>query len=185
MSTASKRPDNEQRLLLHALTPARVSPLPLLIQRIADSGCNLADARVATLEADCSVALLARGSWDAIAKLEGALERLAADAELHLSWYRTQGREVRADLLPYIVEVVSADRAGVLATVVGFFSRRQITIENMVSMRYEALQTGAMMFSAQITIGIPATTHIATLRDEFLELCDQMNLDAILDPMKL
>jgi len=42
------------------------------------------------------------------------------------------------------------------------------------------MQTGADMFSAQITVGIPANTHIAALRDDFLEFCDGLNLDAII-----
>ena len=46
------------------------------------------------------------------------------------------------------------------------------------------MQTGADMFSAQITIGVPADMHIAALRDDFLEFCDHLNLDAIMDPMK-
>lgn len=179
-----KRPGNEHRLLVHALTAATVSPLPMLVQRIADSGCNLADARVSSLGADCSVALLAEGPWDAIAKLESVFERLASDRELHLCWYRTEVRDPQSNLLPYLVEVISADKPGILAALVNFFSQRRISIEHLVSMRYQAVQTGAAMFSSQITIGIPADSHIATLRDEFLELCDGLNLDAILDPMK-
>jgi glycine cleavage system transcriptional repressor len=35
-----------------------------------------------------------------------------------------------------------------------------------------------------LTIGVPADTHIAALRDDFLEFCDALNLDAIMDPMK-
>jgi glycine cleavage system transcriptional repressor len=46
------------------------------------------------------------------------------------------------------------------------------------------MQTGTAMFQAQITIGIPAQTHIAALRDDFLEFCDGLNLDAIMDPVK-
>ncbi len=46
------------------------------------------------------------------------------------------------------------------------------------------MQTGAEMFQAQITVGIPADSHIAALRDDFLELCDGLNLDAIMDPVK-
>ena len=38
--------------------------------------------------------------------------------------------------------------------------------------------------SAQITIGVPSSMHIAALRDDFLEFCDHLNLDAIMDPMK-
>jgi glycine cleavage system transcriptional repressor len=46
------------------------------------------------------------------------------------------------------------------------------------------MQTGADMFQAQLTIGIPASTRIAELRDEFMEMCDGLNLDAIMDPVK-
>ncbi len=156
-----------------------------LTRRIADCGCNLVDARVSTLGDDISLVLLAHGTWDAIAKLESSLGRMARkDDQLHLNWYRSELREAQSHLLPYVVEIVSADRNGVLAEVVEFFSRRGISIEQLTSMRYRAMQTGADMFQAQITIGIPSSSHIATLRDEFLELCDTLNLDAIMDPMR-
>ena len=65
-----------------------------------------------------------------------------------------------------------------------FLDRQGISIENLQSTRYQAMHTGAEMFSAQITIGVPARMHIAALRDDFLEFCDHLNLDAIMDPMK-
>jgi glycine cleavage system transcriptional repressor len=46
------------------------------------------------------------------------------------------------------------------------------------------METGAEMFSAQVTIGVPANMHISALRDDFREYCDHLNLDAIMDPMK-
>ncbi|MEZ5439041.1 MAG: transcriptional regulator, partial [Lysobacteraceae bacterium] len=59
-----------------------------------------------------------------------------------------------------------------------------ITIESLHSTRYRAMQTGAEMFSAQLTIGVPSSMHIAGLRDDFLDFCDHLNLDAIMDPVK-
>ncbi len=79
---------------------------------------------------------------------------------------------------------MAADKAGMLVELIDFFTRRGISIEQLSSMRYRAMQTGADMFQAQITIGIPSDTHIAALRDDFLELCDGLNLDAIMDPVK-
>ena len=79
---------------------------------------------------------------------------------------------------------MAADRPGILVKVVEFFSRHDIRVEQLSSMRYQAMQTGAQMFQAQITIGIPSQIHLATLRDDFLELCDGLNLDAIMDPVK-
>jgi glycine cleavage system transcriptional repressor len=181
----TQRPGGENQLLVQTLSPASRSPLMTLVRRIADAGCNLADTRVSTLGSDICVLLLAQGSWDAVAKLESALDKLAReDAELHLMHYRTQPRSAQSHLLPYLVEIVAADRSGVLAEVIEFFVRNGISIEQLNSMRYQAMQTGAGMFQAQLTIGIPADSHIATLRDDFLELCDRLNLDAIMDPVK-
>jgi len=131
-----------------------------------------------------SVLALAQGAWDAIAKLENALARLDRDGELRLTHFRTGAKEQQSNLLPYVIEVVAADKPGVLFQLAEFFAQQNITIEQLHSTRYRAMQTGADMFSAQITIGIPTTTHIAALRDDFLEFCDGLNLDAIMDPMK-
>ncbi|HET6631589.1 MAG TPA: ACT domain-containing protein [Rhodanobacteraceae bacterium] len=184
MNSNPTRPGSDNQLLIHTLTPSLRSPLLSMVRRIADCGCSLVDVRVATLGADASVALLAQGPWDAIAKLESALGKFARDGDLHLSWYRTAPRGPQGHLLPYMVEVIAADKPGILVEVIDFFSRRGISVEQLSSMRYHAMQTGAEMFSAQITIGIPADSHIASLRDDFMELCDGLNLDAIMDPMK-
>ena len=91
---------------------------------------------------------------------------------------------MQSSLLPYIVEVVAADKPGILFQLADFFDQQGITIESLHCSRYRAMQTGADMFSAQLTIGVPADMHIAALRDDFLEFCDHLNLDAIMDPMK-
>jgi glycine cleavage system transcriptional repressor len=40
------------------------------------------------------------------------------------------------------------------------------------------------MFSVRMSIGIPADNTFATLRDEFMDFCDSMNIDAVLEPIK-
>jgi len=184
LNQATARPTTDHQLLIQAVAPATDSPLLVLSRRIADAGCNLVESRVATVGADVSVLLLAKGGWDAIAKLENALARIGRGDTLHLLSYRTQSRDQQSHLLPYMVEVVAADKPGVLVELIDFFNRRSISIEQMSSMRYQAMQTGADMFQAQLTIGIPADTRIAELRDEFMEMCDGLNLDAIMDPVK-
>jgi glycine cleavage system transcriptional repressor len=181
----AQRPGNENQLLVQTLSPATHSPLMTMVRRIADAGCNLADTRVSTIGNDVCVTLLAQGSWDAVAKLESSLDKFGRENDdLHLVHYRTQNRAEQSHLLPYMVEIVAADRSGVLAEVIEFFVHNGISIEQLNSMRYQAMQTGAGMFQAQITVGIPADSHIASLRDDFLELCDRLNLDAIMDPVK-
>lgn len=175
---------NENYLLISAFGAPINSPLLAISKRISECGCNLAEARVSTLGNELCVLALAQGAWDAIAKLENALARLDRDNELRLAHFRTSARAQQSNLLPYVVEVVASDKPGVLFQLAEFFAQQKISIEQLHSTRYSAMQTGADMFSAQITIGIPTTTHIAGLRDEFLEFCDGLNLDAIMDPMK-
>ncbi len=175
---------NENHLLISAYTTHPQSPLLLVTRRISESGCNMVDAHLTTVGRDVSVIALAIGSWDAIAKLEAQMVKLEREEGLKLVWYRTGPKAMQSNLLPYIVEVVASDKPGILFNLADFFDRQGITIENMHSSRYRAMQTGAEMFTAQLTIGVPADTHIAALRDDFLEFCDALNLDAIMDPMK-
>ena len=182
--SASRPSPNENYLLINAYSTHPESPLLAVTRRVADSGCNLADTRLATVGRDVSLTALAVGSWDAVAKLESMLTRLEREDGLRINSYRTAAKPLQSNLLPYVVEVVAADKPGILFQLADFFDRQGITIESLHSSRYRAMQTGADMFSAQITIGVPASMHIAALRDDFLEFCDHLNLDAIMDPMK-
>jgi glycine cleavage system transcriptional repressor len=175
---------NENYLLINGFAAQTRSPLVAIAKRVADCGCNVTETRVAAIGSDVSVLVLAMGPWDAIAKLESALARMERDEQVRILHFRTGPKPPQTNMLPYIVEVVAADKQGILFQIAEFFQQHSISIEQLVSTRYRAMQTGADMFSAQITIGIPSHTHIAGLRDDFLEFCDGLNLDAIMDPMK-
>jgi glycine cleavage system transcriptional repressor len=65
-----------------------------------------------------------------------------------------------------------------------FFSKRQINIQEMATSTYAAAHTGTPMFSVHLTVDIPASQQISALRDEFMDFCDQLNLDAVMEPVK-
>ncbi|MDW8479243.1 MAG: glycine cleavage system protein R [Xanthomonadales bacterium] len=175
---------NENFLLVSASAHLPASPLVPVARRIADAGCNLVDARLATIGGESTLIALASGSWDAIAKLESALARLEREDTLRVQHFRTSAKPQQPTLLPYLVEIVAADKPGIVSEVAEFFAQQGITIDSLSCTRYRAIQTGAEMFQAQLTVGIPADLHIAALRDDFLDFCDQLNLDAIIDPIK-
>lgn len=185
MTLPEHRPaPNTHYLLINAFSTHPDSPLLRIARRITDSGCNLEDARLSTLGQDVIVSARAAGSWDSIAKLEAMLGRMEREENTQIFFKRTEIKTGCSNLLPYIVEVVSADKPGILFELAQFFDAQGISMESLACTRYQAVQTGAQMFTAQITVGIPADMHIATLRDDFLEFCDALNLDAIMDPMK-
>ena len=40
------------------------------------------------------------------------------------------------------------------------------------------------MFSVQMIVNVPTRIHLAQLREEFMDFCDSLNLDAIMEPVK-
>jgi glycine cleavage system transcriptional repressor len=97
---------------------------------------------------------------------------------------RTGERSRNEQKLPYAVDVIAMDHPGIVNKLAGFFAERGINIEDMATTTYAAAHTGTPMFSVHMTVGIPSDTHIATLREEFMDYCDGLNLDAVLEPVK-
>ncbi len=151
---------------------------------VLDCGCSIRDSRMAVLGSEFAMMLLVSGNWNSIAKLETLLPRLRDTPELTLQVKRTEARTGTTNLVPYAVEVVSIDRPGIVHDIANFFARRDINIEDLYTTSYPAPQTGAAMFSLHMTVGIPADTSIATVRGEFMDFCDDLNLDAMLAPVK-
>ena len=128
--------------------------------------------------------MLLSGSWNAIAKIESLLPRLNEQLEIATIIQRTEPRKREGSSMPYAVEVVAVDNIDVVHNITHFFSEREVAIEDLYSGTYAAAHTGTPMFSLHMTIGVPTDLSIATLRGEFMEFCDQLNLDSIMEPVK-
>ena len=146
--------------------------------------CGIVDSRTTVRGAECAILLLVQGNWNTLTKLEMQLKRLEQALNLTIVAKRTESRTPTGDVLPYAVEVVAVNQPGVVHNLAGFFASRSINIEDMVTRSYSAPHTGTPMFSVNLAIGIPASTHIALLREEFLDFCDDLNLDAVMEPIK-
>lgn len=136
-----------------------------------------------TLGTEFAVLMLVSGNWHTLNKLEAALDKLAGD-NLSISIRKTGRRVPQSDRMPYAVDVVSLDTQGIVFNLAEFFASRDIEIADVATRRYAAAHTGAPMFSVQMAINIPSSESISHLRDEFMELCDRLNLDALLEPVK-
>ncbi len=155
-----------------------------LSQTVMENGCNIMDSRMTVLGSEFAMIMLVSGNWSAIAKLEDALRRLGTKLKLHVSSRRTELRGPSSNLIPYAIEVVAMDHPGIVHDVANFFSSRNINIEDLYTGSYQAPHTGTPMFSLHMTVGVPSDMSIASLRGEFMDFCDALNLDAMLAPVK-
>lgn len=152
--------------------------------KIAESGCNIEESRMAVLGGQFALIMLLSGAWHALSKLEGQLEALGEQLGLSIIYKRTQKRERSQPAIPYTVDVVAMDHPGIVRSLSAFFARNNINIEELQTDTYPAPHTGTPMFSVSMTVGIQADVHIPTLRGNFLDYCDDLNLDASFEPSR-
>jgi len=171
-------------LVISALGEDRPGIVNELAKLVAETGCSIEDSRMTVLGGDFAVVLLVEGRWNELAKLEAGLPSAGRRLGLTVNARRTAPVTQEGNLLPYSVEVVSIDHPGIVHQLANFFASREINIRDLTTSTYAAAHTATPMFQVQMTIDVSAALHTARLREEFMDLCDQLNLDAIIEPLR-
>lgn len=145
--------------------------------------CNIVDSRMTVLGGEFAVIMMVAGTWDSIAKLETTLPNISKELGLTTTIKHTQERASR-QALSYTVNVVALDNPGIVHEIAQYFSSQEINIDDLQTSTYSAPHTGTQMFNLNMVIQLAADTHIASLRDEFMDFCDDRNLDAVIEPLR-
>ena len=174
----------KQHLAISAIGADRTGMVHELTRIISECGGNIAESRMAALGSEFGMQLLVGGNWHTLARIESELAKLSDAGAVTVQMRRTELRAPRLDMLPYSIDIVSLDQGGIVSSLSGFFAGRGIEISEVASRAYAAAHTGAPMFSVQMVIQVPSRLHVTQLREEFLDFCDSLNLDAILEPVK-
>ncbi len=174
----------KQFLAVSAIGSDRAGLVHEFARTVADCGGSVSESRMLSLGHEFAMQMLISGNWHSLAKLESELTRFCEAAGLAVHLRRTEGRLRREDHVPYSIDVVCLDQAGIVSGLAGFFASRSVDIGEVATRSYTASQTGAAMFSVQMMINVPTRIHVSQLREEFMEYCDSLNLDAILEPVK-
>jgi len=171
-------------LVLVLIGEDRPGLLEQVARSVMEAGCNLEDSRMSVLAGVCCISMAVRGNWKTLGKLESQLARVQADTGLSVTARRAQPEEAALPAMAYSVDVVALDQVGIVHALAGFFTSRGVNIRDLHTRVFRAQQTGARMFAANMVIDIPADQHLASLRGDFLDFCDELNLDGVLDPIK-
>jgi glycine cleavage system transcriptional repressor len=173
-----------QLIVLSAIGTDRTGVVQDITKVILACGGNIEESRMTTLGAEFAVLMLVSGNWHTLDKLERELDKLGSGDNLTFAIRKTGERVAKVDRMPYVVDVISLDQQGIVFGLANFFALHDVEIADVATRSYAAAHTGAPMFAVQMAVNIPSSVHISQLRDEFLEVCDRLNLDAILEPVK-
>ena len=171
-------------MVISAVGGDRTGVVHELTRVILDCGGNIKESRMVGLGSEFAMLVLVAGNWHAISRMERELSRYAEQAGLSVTVKRTEPRKLGKELLPYAVDVVCLDQPGIVHRLAGFLTSRNVEIAEVTTRAYPAAHTGTPMFSVQMMIDVPAGVHISALREEFMDFCDQLNIDAIMEPVK-
>lgn len=173
-----------QLIVLSAIGTDRSGVVKDISKAILECGGNIEESRMTSLGAEFAVLMLISGNWHTPAKLEKALDELTSRHELVINLKKTGSAATQDDCVPYGVDVVCLDQPGIVFHLSDFFASRNMEICDVATRRYAAPHTGAPMFAVQMTVSVSGKAPIGQLRDDFHELCEQLNLDSIFEPVK-
>jgi glycine cleavage system transcriptional repressor len=174
------------QLSITALGSNQINFIVEILPAIRDCNCSILEIRSSRLGKSAAAYLLVQGNWNQIAKLETTLDNIQKrlDIKLHLLRPEQKDKEKDKDCLPYSLETISLDRDNVIESITSFLFDRDVAIEEISGSSYQAAYIQSAVFSTKFIILIPSQLPLLNLREEFLDFCDQLNIDAILEPVK-
>ncbi len=146
--------------------------------------CSILQCDMSALGQEYGIMAMLSGPWNAIAKLETQLAQLGKKHGIPMQLKRTQPKTYQQNFIPYNVAIIALDSPGVIFRINKFFNEKSIYINELSTYSYVTHQTQTQLFSLNMTVLISTDSHIPELREEFIELCDELNLDAIMEPEK-
>lgn len=177
-------PETKKYLSVVALGAQRDQLSRDLVTAIARRGCEISDCRITPLGDHFSACLLLAGNWSAMGKMESALPGLAERLGLSIQYQHTRPAQVRTQYRPYAAEVVAPQQSRLLDELIGFFSDQDVSVHEASVQAYQSALTGADMCTLHLSLQVPIDHHPQTLRDAFMDICDELHADGLLDPIK-
>ncbi len=176
----SEQPENQ--LVISAIGTDRPGIVNELSQLIVRNNGNIDDSRMTVLGGEFAIILLISAPQEALTKIAQILQQQANKLQLNILTKHTRPDKGQTEQqIPYVVEVLAMDNPGIVYQLADFLSRRNINIQSMQTDRYPAPHTGTPMFAIEMIITVPQAIIINELRDDFLDLCEDMNLDASIE----
>jgi len=171
-------------LVMTAIGEDRPGIVDELSSVLLDADLNIEDSRMSVLGGEFAIILLISGSPDALNNIQQQQARLEQTLDLGLLLKTTQQRPSESNQVPYSIKVVGMDNPGIVHRLTRFLSEHKINIEDLETESYPAPHTGTPMFAVYMTVDIPNELATSKLRDEFIELCDEQNLDTHFAPVE-
>lgn len=171
-------------LAVIAMGPDGPDIVRVMTELVYDTHCEIESTHMNKYGEEFTMTFLISGSWSVIVKVEAALDKLQEEMQYDIVYKRTKKEPSKKPGIPYIVQLISPYDSGLLAETSAFFATQEINIKEVTGYRYISQQTEAEMFNLQLIVELPLETALSDLRERFMMFCDDLNVDATMEPDK-
>lgn len=177
-------PTHDSMLSISVLAkPRRQLPLELF-KAISERGGEVEDCRIAPIGDLLSANVVVSGNWSTLGRLETALPGIAEKLDFQVRFQRCKLRELAPEFRPYAVDVTAPEQQALLVHLLEFFDAQDVGVAEMTTQKYASSYTGAGMCNVQMVLQVPVGQHPQALREAFMDLCDDLNADGMMDPIR-
>jgi len=164
--------------ILSAIGADRPGLVDEVTRHVLAWGGNVEDSRMVNLHGQFAIMMLVAGSPELRSCLQGSAETLEAASGLHVEVRDADFAPAGATpALPYRLTTWAMDHPGLMQSVTHLLGELGINIERADSTLRPAPYTNTPLFEMELTISLPAATHVAEVREALGRLCDDLNID--------
>ncbi len=174
------------QLIISAVGDHQGTVFSELLKVIKECSCNIQESRMNMMGGNCLGLLLVQGNWNHVAKLENMLSAYQQRSGFYIFYKRLAGEGAggKDDALLYVTEAVARDQPGILTHLFDFFTSQGVIIQDLRSSCYHVPYVKSSVCTIHMLLKIPEDLSVITLRDDYLEYCEKLYVDAILEPVK-
>ena len=158
--------------------PGLVKDVSAVIHKV---GANIEDSRMAVLGGEFAMLILASGTREQLESAACEAAQLAESLGLRLIATDTGEETAKPGHLTYALRVTGLDHPGIVEAVTGQLAQREINVASLQTHVSHQPLTGTPTFVLDAVIQVPAQVSLAEFRRELAQVCDDENLDLVLE----
>jgi glycine cleavage system transcriptional repressor len=174
----------KQYLSVMMLGPDNSEILKTVSFLIVQHDCQMVNCHILSQGELYQVNFLLSGEWSALAKIEPKLKKLEQKYTLTVVLKRTELKPPEKPVVPYVLYLVCLEDSSAFHQLMRFLHQESVYITEVFVESYKTRQTGTPMIAITVKIQINTDTSLSDWRERFMLFCDDLNIDAIMEPEK-
>ncbi|MFK5894052.1 MAG: ACT domain-containing protein [Pseudomonadota bacterium] len=173
----------KQNLIISAIGQDRPGLVNQLSNLIIQNNGSIDDSRMTVLAGEFAIIIKVSADKDKLIDLQNSLKLEMPKIGLDYLSKMSNKAIPTERLIPYNITVLAIDNPGIVNNLSDYFSKLNINIIRLQTDCYPAPHTGTPMFSMKMTISLFENVNISTIKENFIELCEELNLDTTFEAL--